>query len=98
MKEEGENHLPVPPAGCPCLDDGRIPTAPPKTSKATNQYICILKSHSSLYLFQESICSRSSVPHFTPSYNEIVTSIQIISNRVVYYRKLAVKTDMLLAT
>ena len=45
---------------------------------ATKQYICILKSHSSPYLFQEFICSHSSVPHFTPSYNEIVTSIYVI--------------------
>jgi hypothetical protein len=75
MKEEGGNHLPAPPAGCPCHDDGPIPSTPPKTSMATNQYICILKPHSSLYLFQESICSHSSVPHFTPPYNEIVTNI-----------------------
>jgi len=76
MKEEGEDHLPAPPTGYPCPDDGLIPAAPPKTLMATNHYyICILKSHSSPYLFQESICSHSSVRHFTPSYNEIVTSI-----------------------
>jgi len=31
MKEEGASHLPAPPAGCFGLDDGPIPTAPPKT-------------------------------------------------------------------
>jgi hypothetical protein len=61
-----------------------------------NQYICILKSHSSSYLFQESICPHSSVPHFTPSYNEIVTSIEVISDRGFYYRKSAAKTGSLL--
>jgi hypothetical protein len=75
MKKEGESHLPAPLAGCPCPDDSPIPTAPPKTSIITNQYICVFESHSSPYLFQEFICSRSSVPHFTPSYNKIVTSI-----------------------
>jgi hypothetical protein len=79
MKEQGENYLHAPPAGCLRLDDGLIPAAPPKTSMATNRYICILKSHPSPYLFQDSICSHSSVPHFTLSYNEIVTSIQVIS-------------------
>jgi hypothetical protein len=52
IREKGGNHLPVPPAGCPCPDNGPIPAAPPKTSRATNQYICVLKSHSSLYLFE----------------------------------------------
>ena len=76
MKEEGEDHLPATPTRCPCLDDGLNPAPPPKTSMATNHYyICILKSHSSPYLFQDSICSHSSVPHFTPSYNEVVISI-----------------------
>jgi len=75
MKKEGGSHLLAPPAGCPCLDDGPIPTAPPKTSMVTNQYICTFESHSSPYLFQDFICPHSSVPHFTPSYNEIVTSI-----------------------
>ena len=69
-------NLPALPASCPCPDDDSIKTAPPpKTSMVTNQYICIFESHSSPYLFQEFICSHSSVPHFTPSYNEIVTSI-----------------------
>jgi hypothetical protein len=74
-REKGGNHLPAPLVGCPCPGDGLISATPPKTSMVTNQYICILKSHSSPYLFQEFICSHSSVPHFTPSYNEIVTSI-----------------------
>jgi hypothetical protein len=75
MKKEGTSHLPAPPVGCSCLDDGPIPTAPPKTSMVINQYICIFESHSSPHLFQEFICSHSSVSHFTPSYHEIVTSI-----------------------
>jgi hypothetical protein len=75
MKKEGESHLPAPPIGCSSLDDGLIPTAPPMTSMVTNKYIYIFESHSSPYLFQEFICSHSSVPHFTPSYHEIVTSI-----------------------
>ena len=37
MKKEGESHLPAPPVGCSCFDDGPIPTAPPKTSMVTNQ-------------------------------------------------------------
>jgi hypothetical protein len=41
MKKEGASHLPAPPAGCSCLDDGPIPTAPPKTSMLTNQYMCM---------------------------------------------------------
>jgi hypothetical protein len=32
MLEEGGNHLPVPPVGCPCLVEGLIPVAPPDTS------------------------------------------------------------------
>jgi hypothetical protein len=95
MKEEGENHLPVPPAGYPCPDDGPTPAAPSKTSTTINQYICILKSYSSPYLFQESICSHSSVPHFTTSYNKIVTNILVISDRGVYCRKSVMKTDSL---
>ena len=75
MKKKGGSHLPAPLAGCPCLDDDLIPATPPKTSMVTNQYICIFESHSSPYLFQEPICEHSSVPHFTPSYSEIVTSI-----------------------
>jgi len=75
MKKEGASHLPTPPVGCSYLDDGPIPTAPPKTSMVTNQYICIFESHSSPHLFQKFICSHSNVPHFTPSYHEIVTSI-----------------------
>jgi hypothetical protein len=75
MKKEGESHIPAPPVGCSCLDEGPIPTAPPTTSMVTNQYICIFESHSSPNLFQEFICSHSSVPYFTPSYHEIVTSI-----------------------
>jgi hypothetical protein len=75
MKKEGTSHLPAPYVGCSCLDDGPIPTAPPKTSMVINQNICIFESHSSLHLFQEFICSHSSVPHFTPSYHKIVTSI-----------------------
>ena len=63
MKKKGESHLPAPLAGCPCPDDGPIPTAPPKTSMVTNQYICIFESHSSPYFFQEFICSHSSVPN-----------------------------------
>ena len=75
MKKEGESHPPAPLVGCSCLDDGPIPTAPPKTSMVTNQCICIFESHLSPYLFQEFICSHSSVPHVTTSYHEIVTSI-----------------------
>jgi hypothetical protein len=75
MKKEGASHLPAPPVCCFCLDDGPILTAPPKTSMVTNQYIFIFESHSSPHLFQEFICSNSSVPHFTPSYHEIITSI-----------------------
>jgi hypothetical protein len=86
MKKKGESHLPAPPAGCPCPDDGRIPTAPPKTSMVTNQYICIFGSHSSPYFFQGFICSHSSVPKFTPLYNEIVTSIRAILAREAYCR------------
>jgi hypothetical protein len=74
MKKECASHLPAPPVGCSCLDDGPIPTAPPKTSMVINQYICIFESHSSPHLFQEFICSHSSISHFTPSYHEIVTS------------------------
>ena len=80
MKKEGESHLPTPP------EDGLILIAPPKTSMVTNQYICIFESHSSPYLFQEFICSHSSVPHFTPSYNEIVASISVIYARKAYCR------------
>jgi hypothetical protein len=75
MKKKGGSHVPTPLAGCPCPDNGPIPTAPPKTSMVTNQYICIFESHSSPCLFQEFTCSRSSVSHFITSYNEIVTSI-----------------------
>ena len=32
MKKEGESHLLAPPVNCSCLDNGPIPTAPPKTS------------------------------------------------------------------
>ena len=31
MKKEGESHLLAPPVNCSCLDNGPIPTAPPKT-------------------------------------------------------------------
>ena len=41
MKKKGASHLPAPPVGRSCLDDGPIPTAPPKTSMVTNQYNCI---------------------------------------------------------
>ena len=51
MKEEGENHLPTPLAGCPCPYDGPISAAPPKTSMTINHYICILKSYSSVHMF-----------------------------------------------
>jgi len=61
MKKEGASHLPAPLAGCSFLDDGPIPTAPLKTSIVTNQYMCIFESHSSPHLFQEFICSHSSV-------------------------------------
>jgi hypothetical protein len=44
-REKDGNHLPAPLAGCPCPDDGPIPTAPPKTSMVTNQYICISLNH-----------------------------------------------------
>jgi hypothetical protein len=54
MKKKGESHLPAPPLGCSCLDDGPIPTAPPKTSLVTNQYIYIFESHSSPHLFKSS--------------------------------------------
>jgi len=50
MKKEGASHLPAPPVGCSCLDDGPIPTAPPKTSMVTNQYICIFESHSYVHI------------------------------------------------
>jgi len=36
MKKEGASHLPAPPASCSGLDDGPIPTVPPKTSMVTN--------------------------------------------------------------
>ena len=75
MKKEGASHLPAPPVGCSCLDDGPIPIAPLTTLMVINQYVCIFESHSSPHLFQEFICSHSSVPHFTPSYYEIVTNI-----------------------
>jgi hypothetical protein len=75
IREKGGNHLPTPPVSCPCPDDDPILAAPLKTSITTIQYIYILKSHSLPYLFQESICSHSSVLHLTPSYNEIVTNI-----------------------
>jgi len=75
MKKKGAGHLPAPPTSCSRLDDGPIPTAPPKTSMVTNQYMGIFESHSSPHLFQEFTCSHSSVPHFTSSYHEIVTSI-----------------------
>ena len=39
----GGSHLPAPPAGCPCPDDGLIPATPPKTSMVINQYICIFE-------------------------------------------------------
>jgi len=55
MKKEGESHLPAPPVGCSCLDDGPISIAPPKTSMITNQYICIFESPSPPHLFQEFI-------------------------------------------
>jgi len=109
MKKEIGSHLPAPPVGCFCPNDGLIPTAPPKTSMVTNQYICIFESHSSPYLFQEFICSHSNVSHFTPLYNEIVTSIWVISAWEAYCRSwqrklircrpynLAVKTISLLA-
>jgi hypothetical protein len=35
MIEEGENHLPIPLVGCPCLVEGPIPVAPPNTSMIT---------------------------------------------------------------
>jgi hypothetical protein len=38
MKKKGASHLPAPPVGRSCLDDGPIPTAPPKTSMVTNQH------------------------------------------------------------
>ena len=51
-----------------------VPTrSHPNTSMVTNQLICILKSHdSSPYIFQESTCSHSSVPHITQSHNAII--------------------------
>ena len=55
MKKKGASHLPAPPMGRSCLDDGPIPTAPPKTSMVTNQHSCIyfiFESHSSSHLFQ----------------------------------------------
>ena len=36
------------------------------------------ENHVAYHLFQEFICSHSSVPHFTPSYNYFVTSIWVI--------------------
>jgi hypothetical protein len=41
MKEEGENHLLVPPTGCPYPNKGLILIASPRASMATNQYIRI---------------------------------------------------------
>ena len=41
MREGEGNHLPVPPTGCPCPDEGPIPAAPLKTSMTINQYIRI---------------------------------------------------------
>jgi hypothetical protein len=75
MRKEGASHLPAPPAGYSGLDDDPISTAPLKTSMVINQYMGIFESHLSPHLFQEFICSHSSVPHFTSSYHEIVTSI-----------------------
>ena len=75
MKKEGATHLPAPSAGCSGLDDGPIPTTPPKSSMVINQYMNIFESYSSPHIFKEFICSHSSVPHFTSSYHEIVTSI-----------------------
>ena len=75
MKKEGASHLPAPPVGRSCLDDGPIPTAPPMASMVINQYICIFESYLSPHSFQEFTCSHSSVPYFTPSYYEMVTSI-----------------------
>ena len=75
MKKEGASHLPAPPVGRSCLDDGPIPTIPPTKSMVINQYICIFESYLSPHSFQEFTCSHSSVPHFTPSYHEIVTSV-----------------------
>jgi hypothetical protein len=45
MKKKGQSHLPAPPVGCPCPDNGPILAAPPKTSSVTNQYICIFFNH-----------------------------------------------------
>ena len=45
MKKEGASHLPAPPVGRSCLDDGPVPTAPPTTSMVINQYICIFLNH-----------------------------------------------------
>ena len=76
MLEGGRNHLHIPLVGCPCLVEGPVPIAPPNTSMVTNQHICILKSHNSLtYIFQESTCSHSNVPHITPSHNAIILVI-----------------------
>jgi len=62
--------------------------APPNMSMVTNQHICILKTHSSPYLFQESICSHANVPHFTKSYMKLLqayksfmTGESIVENR-----------------
>jgi hypothetical protein len=43
MKKEGESHLPAPPVGCSCLDDGLIPTAPPYINchKSVHLYLWI---------------------------------------------------------
>jgi hypothetical protein len=73
IQEKGGNHLPVPPVGCLCPVECPIPFASSNTSLVTNQHICILKSHdSSPYIFQESTCSHSSVPHITQSHNAII--------------------------
>ena len=50
MKKKGASHLPAPPVGRSCLDDGPIPTAPPKTSMVTNQHSCIYFIFESNYM------------------------------------------------
>jgi endonuclease/exonuclease/phosphatase family metal-dependent hydrolase len=62
---------------------GKPLTAALKTTVVANQCIYIFESHSSTYLFQEFIFQYSNVPHFTPSYNEIVTNIFLLERSIL---------------
>jgi hypothetical protein len=75
--------------GHPCKVEGPIMVAPPNMSMVTNQNICILKSQSSPYLFQESICSHANVPHFTQSYMQSLQAFKsfLIGESIVENRQ-----------